>query len=80
MVGIAFGISTDDVANVLSHAGIDADDSRCEELFDQLDFEEIEAAALSGFEMDEQTEYAYEEIRRQLTDLGVMAAEAELSP
>lgn len=47
-------------------------ESMAEELHGDLDFGLIEQAALAGDDLDEQTEYANDEIARQLREMGVL--------
>lgn len=61
----AWETTVEDVENVLQQLGDDSTDA--EELHDELDHETIAKAALnSGTEMEEQTEGAYAEIKRQI--------------
>lgn len=79
LVSMALEISSNDVLTVLNHnvlALANADGKTCEQLaevyFDQLNFFAIEKAALSGNDLDTQTEYAQEEIANQLREMGVL--------
>lgn len=47
-------------------------ESIANEVFGDLDFELIEQAALFGGSLDEQTDYANDEITRQLREMGVL--------
>lgn len=68
-MGLAFGITEDDVANVLRSHGISVSDEQVSDLFFELDDGAVETAALnSGDDLDDQTEGAYQEIWRQLQD------------
>lgn len=69
-MGMAFGISSDDVLAVALKRGVKMTDAQAEKWFDQLDADEVEEAALHGDDMDEQTEYAYQNIDEQLDALG----------
>lgn len=80
MVGMAFGISQDDVEQVLrdnaprlaNPAGKSLE-ALAAEIFDDIDAAAVERAALDGgTEMDEQTDAAHEEIARQLEEAGVL--------
>jgi hypothetical protein len=81
----AFGISEEDVENVLSKhwARVANSDGKSLEnmavdLFTHLDADAIERSALKGgVDLDDQTEAAYEEIERQLVERGVLG---ELRP
>lgn len=68
-MGLAFGITEDDVANVLRSHGISVSEEQVSDLFFELDDGAVESAALnSGHDLDDQTEGAYQEIWRQLQD------------
>lgn len=79
---LAFEISEDDVANVLrqnavqvADAGGRSFDQLAEKIFDDWDggdIRRIEAAALSGDDLDEQTDAAYAEIRVILVEQGIL--------
>lgn len=70
-MGMAFGISEDDVQAIVSRAGIEISDARASEILGMLNHDLVEAAALHFDDMDEQTESAYDEIRRQMGELGL---------
>lgn len=57
----AFEVTVEDVQQAMNCGEAEAD-----EFFDSLDFDAIEGAALYGQDIEEQTRYAYAEIRRQL--------------
>ena len=63
----AWETTSEDVENALKQVGIIVDEDKSEELHEKLDMEAIEEAAFWGDEMEEQTNYAYEEIVKQLT-------------
>ena len=64
----AWEITVEDVENVLKQ--LNEDIALAPELVSELDYEAVARAALdSGTEMEEQTEGAYAEIKRQLPDL-----------
>ncbi len=67
-MSLAFGVSEEDVATVLalSFGMRQLDDDTIADYFDHIDGDEVEKAALYGNSMDEQTEYAYNDIARQL--------------
>jgi hypothetical protein len=71
-MGMAFGISEDDVLAVALNAGQPMTEAKASEAFDQIDGDEVEEAALYFDDMDEQTGAAHEEIRRQLIGLGYL--------
>lgn len=64
----AWETTVEDVETVLKQMGLD--EVKAEEIHDQLDCEDVARAALdSGVEMEEQTEGAYAEIKRQINEL-----------
>ena len=68
-MGTAFGISLEDVQTVLSSRfGIEASDDEAQAFYDDLCHDLIEDVALNGDDMDEQTDYAHDEIAVQLSD------------
>ena len=80
MNGTAYQATVDDVVNVLHSNPAPSDKTKgkslaaiAEEVFGDLDFDLIEQAALLGDDLDEQTDYANDEIARQLRDLGILA-------
>jgi len=65
----AFEITAEDVQNALRDY-VTLTESQAEKLFDfALDCDAVEKAALYGDEMEEQTAFAYEEIREQILGL-----------
>lgn len=68
----AFEITQEDVNTVLSAHNIVKTPKERERIFDDLDCGEIEGAALYGDEMEEQTNYAYQEIENQLKAEGIL--------
>jgi hypothetical protein len=62
----AWETTDEDVLNVLNSMG--KKDSSAEDVLSNLDHYKIERAALKGNDLETQTEYAYEEIKRQLTE------------
>jgi hypothetical protein len=72
-MGMAFEITVEDVMTVsTSRTNTPLTEYQAEIIFNQLDHDAIERAALHGDDMDTQIEYAYEEIRNQLS--GTQAA------
>ena len=65
-MGMGFEIQEDDVRNVLRQHEIRLSEEAVEELFEMLDEDAIESAALECDDMDEQTQSAYDEIWRQV--------------
>jgi len=80
----AFGIGAEDIRNVLAdnkHKLLNRNSNlsaNAEDIFDNMDdatLDRIAKAALnSGTEMDEQTEGAYDEIKKVLIEQGVLSA------
>jgi len=75
----AYEVTVEDVENVLrsnSLAVANTDGKSFEaianELHGNLDFDLIEQAALAGDDLDEQTDYANDEIARQLREMGIL--------
>lgn len=63
----AWETTVENVENVLRQLGMDEVDAS--EILDSLDVEDVARAALkSGVEMEEQTEGAYAEIKRQIEE------------
>ena len=81
MNSLAFEVTTQDVVNVLRSnrcSTITTNGKSTEtfavEAFDDLDFYSIERAALFGISLEEQTNYAYDEIARQLLRTFILAS------
>ena len=79
MSNYAYEPTEEDVANVLSSnalvvANTDGQSfaSMASELFADLDLDLVEQAALYGDDLDSQTDYANDEITRQLREMGVL--------
>jgi hypothetical protein len=73
-MGLAFGISVDDVASVLASCGVSQiTEDELNNLFESLDQDRVEKAALAGDDMDEQTHYAHAEIAVQLKEHGFLS-------
>ena len=62
----AFEVTVQDIINIYKQRGTTVSPTIAEAVFDDLEMELIEEAALQGEDLDEQTELAYEEIKRQL--------------
>lgn len=72
-----FEVTVEDVLNVLEDdLGRDVTEEQAEAMLDQLDDGAIEKAALYGDDMDTQTRYALEEIKRQILEIEAAAAPA----
>lgn len=65
----AWQTTVDDVMGAMEQNGTPVEWDEAEQLINELDHGKIERAALSGDDMDEQTDYAYAEICRQLGGL-----------
>lgn len=79
MANSAYQVTEDDVENVLRSNALSVAntmgksfESIANEIFGNLDFDLIEQAALFGDDLDEQTDYANDEIARQLRELGIL--------
>jgi hypothetical protein len=57
----AFEVTPEDVQQVMN-----CSEEEAEKLFDRLDLYAVEKAALYGNDIEEQTQYAYTEIKQQL--------------
>lgn len=75
----AYEVTEDDVENVLRSNSLGVAntngksfESIANEIFPQLDFQLIEEAALAGDDLDQQTDYANDEITRQLREIGIL--------
>jgi uncharacterized protein YggE len=64
----AWETTADDVLNVIHQMGKKATSEQVDAVLNNLDHFDIENAALRGDDMDVQTQYAYEEIKRQITE------------
>ena len=67
----AFEITYEDVQQVLKNMGTPVSDETAQLIFNDLDMFKIEVSALYGNDLETQTEYAYIEIRKQITDMKV---------
>ena len=65
----AFQVTADDVQNVLNIHNLSHD---ADEIHGSLDFDEIEEAAMWGDDLTEQTNYACQEIEKQLKEMGIL--------
>lgn len=79
MGNLAFQISEEDVENVLrsnweavSNTNGKSFEDMSIELLARLDLDLVEQAALMGDDIDQQTDYAHDEITRQLRQQGVL--------
>jgi len=75
----AYEATVEDVENVLRSNSLavantngKSFETMANELHGDLDFDLIEQAALAGDDLDEQTDYANDEIARQLREMGVL--------
>ncbi len=76
----AYEVTVEDVENVLASNPLEIPlapgetlEARAAELFGDLDFGMAEEAALCGDDLDEQTDYANDEIARQLRERGILS-------
>ena len=77
-MNFAFGISEDDVLIVLNNQfGVNVTAERLTELFDDIDADKVESEALCADDLDEQTNYAHDEIARQLIEMGAVPPRPE---
>jgi hypothetical protein len=60
----AFEVGVDDLMGILG-----CSEEKAAYYIDVLDMDAVEEAALHGDDIDEQTNYAYDEIRRQLAEM-----------
>ena len=67
----AWETTDEDVINVVREMGYVANEHAVKHILDNIDHTEIEKAALHGNDMDEQTRYAYDEIKRQIIERGL---------
>lgn len=79
MENYAYQVMEEDVENVLRSNSLAVAntngisfESIANEVFGNLDFDLIEQAALAGDDLDEQTDYANDEIARQLREMGIL--------
>jgi hypothetical protein len=71
-MSLAWETTNEDVATVLRVHNVNLRQNKLEEVSTNLDFDAIEQAALAGDEIDEQTNYAYQEIEDQLIEAKVL--------
>lgn len=78
-MSMAFEVTEQDLQNVLASNQLSAGsvngrtiERLAKDYLPELDFQLIEEAALSGDSMDEQIDYANDEIARQLHEIGVL--------
>ena len=69
---MAFEVSAEDLFVVMCGAGSDETLDECREFLERIDQVEVERAALWGSDIDEQTNYAHQEIHAHLTCLGLI--------
>ena len=73
-MSMAWETTTEDIEQVLENEGFDGNiiDEFLDNLHSNIDHERVEEAALYGDEMEEQTDYAYSNIRDQLVEQEVL--------
>ena len=72
---LGFEITQEDVHTVLIdnfEPLIKSDDKKIEQIFGELDFDSIEKCALYGDDLENQTDYAFQEIRKQIMDRNLL--------
>ena len=67
-MSLAWETTAEDVRNALRQMGMPCDQKSAENVHRSLDMGAVERAALHGDGMDQQTEYACQEIRRQIKE------------
>lgn len=67
----AWETTYDDVLNVAHRMGKKLSGDQTDTIYDNLDHFKIEDAALNGNDIQKQTEYAYEEIERQMKEMQI---------
>ena len=79
MGNLAYQPTEDDVENVLRSNSLSVANTNgksfgsiANEVFGNLDLDLIEQAALYGDDLDDQTDYANDEIARQLREMGIL--------
>jgi hypothetical protein len=70
-MSMAFGISEEDIRNAfLNKLGMDITLEAADKLYPRFDHAKIQKSALYGADLEQQTEYAEQEIRDQIVMLG----------
>lgn len=69
MSNMAFAISEDDVAAVMSKHRANVTSDMIQDAYDALNHDRVEKSALYGNDLDSQTELAYQDIEEQLREL-----------
>jgi len=64
----AFEITPDDILNVVHRMGKKITGEKCNDLLESLDQFKIENEALRANDLETQTDYAYQEIERQIKE------------
>jgi len=72
-MSLAWETTIEDVWNVLDHYGGEHD---YEVILGMLDLDAIEGEALLGYDMDQQTDYSFAEIERQLKKKFILPLDA----
>ena len=68
----AWETTQEDLVTVLNAHGKRLSDRMFNTVYDKLNTDDIEAEALAGDSMEEQTAYAYKEIEKQLKDMEII--------
>jgi hypothetical protein len=71
-MSMAWETTVDDINTVLQAHGKYVHQTELDEYLDKVDCDDVEAAALAGDDMDEQTNYAYQSIEEQLMEDGCL--------
>lgn len=71
-MSLAFEITPDDIIRVAQTQGVELDDTTAFDWLDAIDARAVEKAALYGHDLDQQIEYADQEILDQLRDAGLI--------
>lgn len=68
----AWEVTEADVRVVLGQHDVKTNKRKMKRIMDLLDCDAVECAALAGDEIEEQANYAFEEIENQLIDVGII--------
>jgi hypothetical protein len=68
-MSFAWQVSDEDVRNVLKEESLPADDATVTRVLVKIDEDQVEAVALNGDTLEDQTELAKTELRRQIMEM-----------
>ena len=68
-MSLAFEVTIEDVETAMKTMGDSVTDKSAEDIFDNLDYGQIEKEALRANDMDEQIKYALDEIKNQIREM-----------